>query len=86
MRQDFTSEEKLVLENLRLKVQLADVQKQHAAGQLAFYTRELLRKYEMPEESVPQLMVTDMNSPAPTVQKAMSQAEAEAVSKGKKVP
>jgi hypothetical protein len=48
---ELTLEEKLALENLRLKIQMAELQKHSASQQLGTYTNSLVRKYEVPEGS-----------------------------------
>ena len=46
---ELTLEEQLVIENIRLKIQMAELQKHSASQQLASYTQELFRKYKVPE-------------------------------------
>lgn len=48
---ELTLEERLAIENLRLKIQMAELQKHSASQQLASYTQELFRKYKVPEGS-----------------------------------
>jgi hypothetical protein len=82
---EFTLEEKLALENLRLKIQMAELQKQSATQQLNTYSRGLVQKYEVPDGA--QVSFTDthlivQDTPAPladerTSEKALSQADVE---------
>ena len=89
---EFTTEEKLVLENLRLKIQMAKMQEQQATQQLAAYIRDLVQQRDIPAGSQVQLSETgievhappaEVKPPGPATKEAapnrvLSQAEAQA--------
>jgi len=88
---ELSKEEQLVLENLRLKVQVAEMQRVSSIQALAAYTRELLAKHQIPEtvqatlsegtlevHEAPQSLGATSAEPADG--RVLSQAEAEAQS------
>lgn len=94
MKIELSREEKLVLENLRLKIQMAELQKQQTQQQLLAYTRELMSKYGLPPGSTVQLTEAGVDIQAPPLslsstpepaeepsEKVLSQAEAMAQNK-----
>ena len=73
-------EEKLVIENLRLKIQLAEMQRDSASRQLAVFVQDLGRKYAVPSGSMLELTApTTKVDIEPT--RVLSQAEADALTK-----
>lgn len=73
-------EEKLVIENLRLKIQLAEMQRDSASRQLAVFVQDMGRKYSVPALSVlePTAQATKLDTKSTRV---LSQAEADALAK-----
>jgi len=88
---ELSKEQQLVLENLKLKAQMAELRRDSAMKDLASYTRELLASYGVPphahavldngrleiteEESSPQQAAPVAQGEEVLAQKALSQAD-----------
>jgi len=88
---ELSKEQQLVLENLKLKAQMAELRRDLAMKELASYTRELLTSYGVPphahaildngrleiaeEELTPQPATSAERGKAASAQQAMSQAD-----------